>query len=89
MAEGNSTVTPYILISGEEDLQSFLVVDKMIMCEVKSFYDLPFTFMAAYFVFNICYPRGCSNFFSFMEVITSIKASTTVKHFLSNLHVSK
>ena len=78
-------MTPYILVCGADaNIQSFLVVDKVIISEVKTFNDLPFALMSAYFVFNICYPRGCNNLFSFMEVMTlkylSTKASATVKH---------
>ena len=91
VAKGCSNVTPYVLISGED--QGFLVVDKVIISDVKSLYDIPFVLMAAYFVFNICYPKGCSNLFSHLEIITlkypPNKASPTVKHFLSSLKTAK
>ena len=67
-------------------------MDKIIISEVKCHYDLPFALMAAFFVFNIRYPRGCNNLFSFLEIITlkypSNKASATVKYFLSSLQNS-
>jgi hypothetical protein len=37
VAEGCSNITPYILIGGED--QGFLVVDKVIISDVKSLYD--------------------------------------------------
>lgn len=90
VAEGNSNITPYILVTGEDDgMQTFLVVDKSILSEVPLNCTLPFVLMAAFFVFNICYPKGCSNLYSFMEIVTlgypASKSSVTVKHFLSSL----
>ena len=91
VAEGNSSITPYILVTGEDDgtLQTFLVVDKTILSEVPLDYGIPFVLLAAFFVFNICYPKGCSNIYSFMEITTlnypASKSTATVKHFLSSL----
>ena len=86
-AKQNSNITPYILSCDEEEL--YLIVDKIVVCEIPNYLDVPFVLMSAYFVFNICYPRGCNNLFSFMEILTlnypSEKASPTVKHFLSSL----
>ena len=91
MAKQSAYPTPYILVSREGgDVQTFLVVDKTIISEIKSCSDIPFCLMAAYFVFNICYPQGCTNLFSFLEVITlnypSTKVSATVKYFISGLY---
>ena len=45
--------------------------------------ELPFALMAAFFVYNICYPRGCSNFYCMLEILVlnnnSEKASPSVK----------
>ena len=69
--------------------QAFLVVDKTIISEIPIDCTLPFVLLAAFFVFNICYPKGCANLFSFLEIITfnypASKSSATVKHFLSSL----
>ena len=86
MINANPNGTPYILVS---DNQVFLVVDKIVVCEVPQVNDLPFILLSAYFVFNICYPKDCNNLFSFMEIVTlqypPNRASTTVKHTLSAL----
>ena len=78
-----------LLSEDDGQFQTFLVVDKTIVCEMEVPNDIPFILMAAFFVFNICYPKGCSNLFSFMEILTlnypSDRASATVKHFLSSL----
>ena len=50
-----------------EPEQYFLVIDCIIIGEVKV-EQLPLILLAAYFVFNICYVKGCSNMFSFLEV---------------------
>lgn len=64
-------------------------MDKTIIFEVEVLTDIPFVLMSAFFVFNICYPKGCNNLFSFMEILTlnypSLSASATVKYFLSSL----
>ena len=49
---------PYILIVGQEAVQAYLVVDKKVVDDV-SFEDIPYILMAAFFVYNICYPKGC------------------------------
>ena len=90
VVKNNGNKTPYVLLSEDDgQLQTFLVVDKTIVCEMEVTSDIPFILLAVFFVFNICYPKGCSNIFSFMEVLTlnypSDRASATVKHFLSSL----
>ena len=83
-------MTPYILVVGDqrEAIQAFLVVDCQVITEV-GLEDIPLTLMSAYFVFNICFPSGCSNFYAFMEVYTLgfalEKASPTVNHFVASL----
>ena len=71
-----------------QDDEAYLVVDKRIIDQVE-IGDIPFVLMAAFFVYNICYPKGCSNFYSFLEIIalkySPEKASPTVKYFLSRI----
>ena len=59
----------YIMFNGtvKEHGQAFLVVDKNIVNQVNSFGDIPFVLLAVYFIFNIKYPVGCINFFSFLK----------------------
>ena len=51
--------------------------------------NLPFVLMAAFFVYNICYPKGCNNFYSFLEVsmlkYSAVNASPSVSHLLATL----
>ena len=68
--------------------QAFLVTDSHVVAEVD-FIDIPLVLMASFFIFNICYPRACCNFYAFMEVYTLgfdlCKASPMVRHFVSSL----
>lgn len=90
VVSGNQKLEPYILIIGEdtESIEAYLVVDKQVIDEV-SFIDIPFVLMAAFFVYNICYPKGCNNFYSFLEIVTlrysPEKASTSVKYLLTRI----
>ena len=88
VVDGNVISTPYILISEDTEV-AFLIVDKTVVCEIPILMDIPFVLMASYFVFNICYPKGCNNLCSFMEILTlnypADKASATTKHFLTSL----
>ncbi len=45
---------------------AFLVADKMVLSKSKVT-NIHVALVAAYYVFNIHYTPGCSNFFSFLE----------------------
>ena len=81
---------PYILVIGEDlqNIEAYLIVDKQVIDQIP-FIDIPFVLMASYFTYNICYPKGCNNFYSFLKVITlqfsSEKASPSVKHLLTRI----
>ena len=85
----NSNLAPYALIVGswEEARQAFLTVDKQVIMEMD-IKDVPLVLMSAFFVYNIHYPSGCSNFYTFMEVFTLgfalDNASPTVKHVVAS-----
>ena len=86
----NNVVDPYIIVVGtpEHCEAAHLVVDCNIVSEVD-ISDIPVTLMAAFFVFNICYPIGCCNFYSIMEIMIMnypiAKSSSSVKHLYSSL----
>ncbi len=71
VVEEVSYLAPYILMTGSllQPEQAFLVIDKKIINEVMDFEDIPFILTSAYFVFNIKYPVGCNNFYSFLEIL--------------------
>ena len=66
------------------------MTDCKIVCEFNV-NDIPIILMAAFFVFDIYYPPGCKNYYSFLEVIVLdypiSKASPSVKHLYSSLSI--
>lgn len=91
MVAENRRLEPYVVITLDEDaFQAYLIVDKDVVDEV-SIIDIPFILMSAFFVYNICYPKGCNNFYTFLEIVvlkySAEKASPTVKHLLSKISV--
>ena len=62
--------TPYLLVIGsvEAPSQLFLVTDCAIIMEV-TIENCIIVLLSAYFAYNICYPRGCVNVMSLLEVI--------------------
>jgi len=85
----NARLEPYIVVIGKDTLHAYLVIDNRVIDEV-SFVDLPIALMAAYFVFDICYPKGCNNFYMFLEIVvlkySSEKASPSVKYLLAKIN---
>ena len=82
----NTRLEPYVIINDIGD--AYLIVDKHIIDQIP-IVDIPCALMAAFFVFNICYPKGCNNFYTFLEIIilkySAEKASSSVKFFLSKI----
>lgn len=93
IAKSNSTLEPYFIVYGEDEfnMEAHLVVDKNVI-DVVEMADLPFALLAAFFVFNICYPRGCSNFYTMLEILmlhySCEKANPSVKQLLPKIHKS-
>ena len=52
---------------------------------------LPLYILAAYFVFNVEYIKGCSNLFSYLEILLlgakPEKAAASVKHFMGTVQL--
>ena len=61
---------PYVMLIGsiKKVEQTMLVVDRTIIY-VIDIKDVVFALLSCYFVFNICYPKGTSNLFQFLEVV--------------------
>lgn len=80
--------SPYILVL-EDGEQAFLVVDKCLVCECTPIENIPILLLSAFFCFNIHYPQGCNNFYSFMEYTflnKNTKLPASVKHFIATLN---
>ena len=83
---------PVIVIRGTHILpqEGYLVTEKALMSKlpVYSLADVPLILFATYFVFNIQYCNGCSNFYSFLEVAfldAPIPKKTKIRHFINML----
>lgn len=61
---------PFVIVRGTSRCikDAFLVCEKMVLSKIKPF-DLPIILFAAYYVFNMQYCSGCTNFFTFLEVL--------------------
>ena len=57
---------PYVLSYGD---QLFLIIDCVVVTNVDVEL-LPLTLLLAYFVFNIKYPKGCFNLYSFWKLFS-------------------
>ena len=77
---------PFIVLTSEDE--AYLVIDKQIVDKV-CVQDIPIILMSVFFVFNICYPRGCNNFYTFLEIVilnfSPEKATPCVKYLLTKL----
>ena len=82
---------PYVIIIGSPSsyTQAFLVIDSDVIGEIGDMELIPLVLMASYYVFNICYPKGLTSFYSVLEVIvlgTPLdKASPSVKHVYASI----
>ena len=87
---GKGQKPPYILLTGSHGntQQAFLVVDKTVVCEC-GIHVVQLMLLSSFFVFNVQYPAGCSNYFSFMEYVLlntkTAKLPASVRHFLASI----
>ena len=82
---------PMIIIIGEyrNPIQAFLVCEKTIICEITT-QELPIYLLASYYIFNMCYPKGCNNFYAFIEEgIFDLKVKNSVGTCLTRLNALK
>ena len=90
IAQEKKQPEPYVLLTGDINNpdQTFLVIDCQMIGEVQ-LKNIPITLLTGYFVFNICYVKGCRNMYSYLEVLclnaSPDKVSPTVKHFMTAL----
>ena len=84
----NPRLEPYVVVAADLT-ETYLVVDRNIVDRV-SFNDVPFALMSTFFVFNICYPKGCNNLYTFLEVVilkySSEKVPPSVRYLLAKLN---
>ena len=64
--------------------QAFLISENKIVCEIK-LADIPLYLLAMFYVFNMCYPKGCNNFYAFLKVALlklSVQVFSSVMNFI-------
>ena len=59
---------PVIIVRGEKNRikDAFIVTESHLLCKVPVL-ELPFLLLATFYIFNMQYPSGCTNFYSFLE----------------------
>ena len=66
--------------------QGFLIVDCMVVFEIE-LQRMPLYILASYFVFNIEYPRGLHNLFTYLEIelmgANPNKVAASIKYFIT------
>ena len=67
-AEEVPTSQPCVIVTvREQDVKdAFLVIEKNVICRIP-YTDLPLALLAAFYTFNMHYPEGCNNIYSFFE----------------------
>ena len=84
----NQQPQSYHLATGDFErlAQCYLVADCVIIHEVKE--CPPLSLLAAYFIYNVLYPKGCKNMYSFMEVFFLKSPTDKVPLSVKNLYSS-
>ena len=55
---------PYVIVVHTPE-QLLLVIEKEVIAEINDVEEVLFTLLSSFFVFNLCYPVGCTNFYLF------------------------
>ena len=85
---------PIVILIGDyrDPVQAFLVCEKKVICEIPS-KEIPVYLLAPYYIFNMCYPKGCNNFYTFIELglfnLNTKHVPITVGTFLTRLDTHK
>ena len=67
-SRGGAYLPPCVIVTvKEQDVKdAFLVIEKNVICRIP-YTDLPLALLAAFYTFNMHYPEGCNNIYSFFE----------------------
>ena len=90
VAKENNILEPYVIVIGSPDhyTEAFLIIDGRLIGEIKDVEIVPLV-LASYYVFNICYPKGLSAFYSILEVIVLntplSKTSPSIQHVFASI----
>ena len=80
---------PYIVVGNiDTPDQIFMVVEKTIISEIMTPSDILYGLLSSFFLFNLCYPHGCIDMYTFCETVIlalNCKVPVSVSHFLASL----
>ena len=62
---------PCLLVRGDigNPKDEFLVIENAVLCKIKDCKYIPLVLLASFYVFNIHYPPGLVNLYTFLECI--------------------
>ena len=68
---------PIVIVTGDfkNPNEALLVCEKKILCEI-SIKEIPIFLLAVFYAFNMCYPKDCTNFYTFLKSYTITDFST-------------
>ena len=77
---------PTILVLGQmgEIKEVLLVVEYQVVCRVKP-REAPLCLLAAYYAYDMKYPKGLENFYTFLDIILLDKQTKKLPSILSRL----
>lgn len=80
---------PMVVVVGDyrEPEQAFLVSENKTVCEINTS-DIPIYLLAMFYVYNMCYPKGCTNFYAFLELTLfklTVQVPSSVIAFITRL----
>ena len=61
---------PVVVVRGKKKSikDAYIVTEGQVLCKVP-IAQVPFALLSAFYIFNMQYPSGCTNFYSFLEFI--------------------
>ena len=82
---------PLVIIAGDyrDPVQAVLVFENETIYDISTD-TIPISLLSFYYVYNLCYPKGCSNFYTFMEAgvfnLDLKNMPTSVANFLTRIN---
>ena len=79
-------LAPTLLVVGNlnEVKEVFLVIEKTIVCQIRSIDEPPLLLLAAFYSFNISYPKGLETMYKLLEYCILGKKSGKISSSLAN-----
>ena len=89
MKSSNLSRTFWFQETSRKNRQCFLIIEQQIITDIQK--NAALVLIAAYYVYNLKFPKGWTNFYTLLEVLFLRKPSAapnaSVKHLLSSLNL--